>query len=104
MAEDSPNRWEHAIRTVDATPIYTDGSRVDNSIVRGGYYQSQGKLGVRVGKVATVWDGDIVGLEKGILAAANREWKILLLSGSKAAIQAIMNAGVLGRASIQGLA
>ena len=88
MAEDSPNHWEHAIRAVDVIPIYTDGIRVEDGTVGGGYYLSQGKLGVRVGKVATVWDGEVVGLERGIIAATNREWKILLLSDSKAAIEA----------------
>ena len=58
---------------VDAIPIYTDGSRAEDGIVGGGYYLLQGKLGVRVGKVATVWDREVAGLEKGILAAANRD-------------------------------
>ena len=54
--------------------------------------------------MATVWDREVVGLEKGILAATNRDWKILLLSNSKAAIQAIQNAGVSGRARTLALA
>ena len=66
-------RWAHAIRAVDAIPIYTDGSMAEDGTVGGGYYLSQGKLGVRVGKVATVWDGEVVGLERGIIAAPNRD-------------------------------
>ena len=89
---------------MDATLIYAHGSRAEDGTVGGGYYLSHGKLGVGVGKVATVWDGEIAGLEKGILAAANSDWKILLLSDSKAAIQAIKNAGVTGRARTQALA
>ena len=103
-AQESPNRWEHAISAVDAISIYTDGSRAEDGTVGGGNYLSQGKLGVRVGKMATVWDGEVAGLERGIIAATNRDWKILLLSDSKAAIQAIRNAGVTGKGRTRVLA
>ena len=43
-AEDTPNRWEHAIRAVDAIPIYTDGIRAEDGTVGGGYYLSQGNF------------------------------------------------------------
>ena len=39
-----------------------------------------GELGLRVGRVATVWDGEVAGLERGIQAAGSREWKIILLT------------------------
>ena len=48
-AEDSLNHWVYAIEAVDAIPIYTEGSRAEDGTVGGGYYLSQGKLGVRVG-------------------------------------------------------
>ena len=57
-----------------------------------------------MGKVASVWDEEVAGLERGILAATNRDWKILLLSDSKAAIQAIRNAGVSGKVRTRALA
>ena len=57
-----------------------------------------------MGKVATVWDREVAGLERGIIAATNRDWKILLLSDSKEAIQAIRNAGVSGKARTRALA
>ena len=43
-------------------------------------------------------------LEKGILVVGNGEWKVLLSSDSKAAIQAIKNERVFVSATIQGVA
>ena len=80
-----------------AVPIYTDGSKAEDSTVGVGYYLSQGELGVRVGKVATVWDGEVSGLERGIEAAGNRDWKIIFFTDSKAAIQAPKKAGTTGK-------
>ena len=77
---------------------------MESGIVGGGYYFQQGKLGIRVGPVATVWDGEIAGLERGIKAAGNRDWDILLLTDSKAAIQATKNAGIRGKARTRALA
>ena len=103
--KDSPAPyWQEAIVSVDATPIYTDGSKSEQGIVGGGYWFSQGKLGIRVGDRATVWDGEIAGLERGIQAARNRDWKVLLLTDSKAAIQATQKAGRTGRARTRALA
>ena len=104
IVEDRPNGWKHAIRTVDAIPIFTDRSRAEDGTVAGGYHLLQGTLGVTVGKVATAWDEEVAGLEKGILVAANMDWKILLLSDSKARIQAIQNEGVSAKARTRALA
>ena len=57
-----------------------------------------------MGKVATVWDGEVAGLERGILAAGNRESKIILLTDSKAAIQATKKAVKTGKARTRALA
>ena len=57
-----------------------------------------------MGPVATVWDGEIAGLERGIKAAGNRDWDILLLTDSKAAIEATKNAGIRGKARTRALA
>lgn len=45
-----------------------------------------------LGRVATVWDGEVRGL-RGALEAANEEQKILILSDSQAAIAAVKKAG-----------
>ena len=96
--------WQEAIASVDAIPIYTDGSKSETGVVGGRYWFSQGKLGIRVGERATVWDGEIAGLERGIKAAGNRDWKILLLTDSKAAIQATQKARRTGKARTRALA
>ena len=90
--------WEKAISLTKRTPIYTDGSRSEEGVVGGGYYLQQGQLGVRVGTMATVWDGEITGMKLGLRAAGNTDEKVIILSDSKAAIQAIINAGRRGKA------
>ena len=85
--------WEKAISLTKRTPIYTDGSRSEEGVVGGGYYLQQGQLGVRVGTMSTVWDGEITGMKLGLRAAGNTEEKVIILSDSKAAIQAVINAG-----------
>ena len=85
--------WETAISLTERTPIYTDGSQSDEVVVGGGYYLQQGQLGVRVGTMATVWDGEITGMKMGLKAAGNTNEKVIILSDSKAAIQAVINAG-----------
>ena len=96
--------WEFAISQTNLLPIYTDGSRLDSGIVGGGYNFEQGKLGIRVGPMATVWDGEITGLERGTKAAGNTDWDILLLTDSRAAIQATKNPGTLRKARTRALA
>ena len=53
--------------------------------------------------MATVWDGEIAGLERG-LNATDRRSRVLLLADSKAAIQAVQKAGRTGRARTRALA
>ena len=57
MAEESLRRWQNAIEQVEATHIYTHRSRAEDGTVGGGYYLLLGKLGIRVGNMAKVWDG-----------------------------------------------
>ena len=90
--------WEFAISLTTLSPIYSDGSRLDTGIVGGGYYFEPGKLGIRVGLAATVCDSEIAGLERETKAAGNRDWDILLLTDTRAAIQATKNAGTNGKA------
>ena len=55
-----------------------------------------------MGCLATVWDGEIAGLQRGFVAAGECE-KVLLLVDSKAAIQAVKVACYTGIARTQAL-
>ena len=90
--------WEKAISLTKRIPIYTDGSMSKQGVVGSGYYLQQRQLGVRVGTMATVWDGEISGMYMGLKVASNKEDKVIILSDSKAAIQAVINAGRGGKA------
>ena len=95
---------EFAITQMNLLPIYTDGSRLDSGIVGGGFHFKQGKLEIRGRLVATVWDGEIAGLERGTKAAGNRDWNILLLRESKAVMPATTHAGIHGKAITRAMA
>ena len=69
----------------------------------GGYYNEQGQLGVRVGTMATVWDGEITGMKMGLRAAGNTDNKVIILSDFKAAISTVINAGRRGKARTRDL-
>ena len=62
------------------TPIYTDGSRSETGVVGEGYYLQQGQLGVRVGTMAKVLDGEITGMKMGLRAPGNTDNKVIILS------------------------
>lgn len=94
--------WQEAIDAVGCTTIYTDGSMSKDGTVGGGYYFQQGSLGFRVGLLATVWDGGIAGLERGLRAAGDAD-QVLMLADSKAAIKAIVTAGRTGNARTRAL-
>ena len=96
--------WEKDISLTKRTPIYTDSSKSEGCVVGGGYYLQQGQLGARVGTMATVWDGEITGMKMGLRAAGNTKEKVIILSDSKAAIQAVINAGRRGKARTRDLA
>ena len=90
--------WEKAISVMKRTPMHTDGSRSEQGVVGGGYYRQQGQLGVRVGTMATMWDGENTSMKMGRKAVGNKEDKVIILSDSKAAIQAVINVGRRGKA------
>ena len=75
-----PQAWTEAIERTKRYPIFTDSSRSTEGVVGGGYYLQQGQLGIRIGKLATVWDGEIAGMESGLKVAANYEGKVIILS------------------------
>jgi len=52
---------------------------------------------VTLGKVATVWDGEVCGV-RGALEDAPSETNVLILSDSQAAIAAVKKAGRTGKA------
>ena len=82
--------------------MYTDGSKSETGVVGAGYFSSQGSLGVRVGFLATVWDGEVAGLQRGLMAAGEHS-QVLLLADLKAAIQAVLKAGKTGKARTRAL-
>ena len=98
-----PHVWDEYIAKTQRYPVYTDGSRSTEGVVGGGYFLQQGQLGIRVGKLATVWDGEITGMERGLKATANHDGKVIILADSKAAIQAVVNAGRRGKARTKSL-
>ena len=62
--------------------------------------QTEGHVGL--GKVATVWDGEIAGMRRGI-EAVDRNRKVLVLSDSQTAIAAVKKAGRTGKARTRDL-
>ena len=81
-----PHACTEAIERTKRYPIFIDSSRSTEGVVGGGYYLQQGQLGIRIGKLATIWDGEIAGMETGMKEAANYEGEVIILSDSKAAI------------------
>jgi len=65
QAESKAEVWTEAINQpreyCDATGIYTDGSMNEDWMVGGGWYVEGGKslVGATLGKLATVWDGEV---------------------------------------------
>ena len=53
--------------------------------------------GATLGKLATVWDGEVCGV-RGALETAPNETNVLILSNSQAAIAAVKKAGHTGKA------
>ena len=83
--------------------VYTDGCKDLDGIVGGAWWRSSGKFGARrLGTGATVWDGEVAGIEDGIRNCPRGP--VWILSDSKAAIAAVVNVGRTGRASIGSLA
>jgi len=77
--------------------VDTDDSMDENGNVGAGWYVEGIRCKVGLGKAATVWDGEVVGVNGG-LHPAPEDHKILILSDSQAAISAVRNAGCIGRA------
>ena len=64
-------------------------------MVGGGWFESENMKGtITIGHKATVWDGEIAGLEGALRIVGNAP--VLLLTDYKAAIQAVQKAGRRG--------
>jgi len=103
QADSKAEVWTEAINQAreycDATGVYTDGSMSEYGVVGAGWYV-EGRKGVgevTLGKLATVWDGEVCGVREA-LEDAPSESNILILSDSQAAIAAVKKAGRTGRA------
>ena len=98
--------WEKGIkRQAEGRRIgYSDGSKAEGveGMVGGGWYETEGaRGGVAVGGRATVWDGEIVGMELALKAMGGKP--VLILSDSRSAIMAVKKAGKLGVGRTRGL-
>jgi len=73
-------------------------------MVGGGWYVEGGKRleGATLGKLATVWDGEVCGV-RGALEDASSETNVLILSDSQAAIAGVKKAGRTGKARTRDL-
>lgn len=84
----------------DDVVVYTDGSMSEEGRVGGGWCSEGGtvKGSICLGRMATVWDGEVAGIWKA-LEKSPPGWKILVLTDSQAAIAAVVNAEVRGKHS-----
>jgi len=108
QADSKAEEWTEAINQAreyyNATGVYTDGSMNEYGMVGGGWYVERGKRfgGLTLGKLATVWDGEVCGI-RGALEDALSEANVLILSDAQAAIAAVKKAGYTGRARTRDL-
>ena len=101
-----PWEWEQAVMRVagDRRVVFTDGSKEEgcSGMVGGGWFENESRKGtMTVGQKATVWHGEIAGLEGALRMVGNSP--VLLLTDSRAAIQAVQKAGKRGVARTRGL-
>jgi len=103
QADSKAEVWTEAINQAreycQVTGIYTDGSMSEDGVVGAGWYVEGGKQSgmTTLGKLATVWDGEVCGV-RGALEDAPSETNVLILSDSQAAIAAVKKAGKTGKA------
>jgi len=102
QADSKAEVWTEAINQArehyKAIGIYTDGSMNEDGVVGAGWHVEGGTQGgVTLGKLATVWDGEVYGV-RGALEDAPSNSNVLILSDSQAAIAAVKKAGRTGKA------
>ena len=106
-ANAKPWEWEQAVVQVagDRRVVFTDWSKGEgcDGVVGEGWFEDEEMKGnITVGSKATVWDGEIAGLQGALRMVGNTP--VLLLTDSRAAIQAVQKAGKRGVARTRGLA
>ncbi|KAF8453564.1 RNase H-domain-containing protein [Kalaharituber pfeilii] len=92
--------WESSVfwATQGAGVVYTDGSMNEKGRVGGGFWKWDGGGGEEMGTGATVWDGEMKGMRKGIEKAVPAPANVVILTDAQAAIAAVKKAGRLGKA------
>lgn len=81
----------------DCTVALTDGSRDERGRVAGGWCDSRGGKGCKLGGLmATGWDGDVTGIRLALKSLPVSS--LLVLLDSRAVIASVMNAGACGHA------
>ena len=106
LRDSTSEDWGRAIAGVaeGRRVIYSDGSKSEGveGMVGGGWFESNNvRGGVAVGGRATVWDGEVAGMEGALRVVGNNP--VLILSDSQAAIMAVRKAGKWGIARARGL-
>ena len=92
-----PGAWEKEIgkEGVGGAYIFSDGSLLEIGNVGGGAFMvgtdgAEVEVKVEIGDVATVWNGEVGSMPRGLrLTKAMREEKVLILADLKAAIAAV---------------
>ena len=97
------DKWELAIKEKGEKGLgrYSDGSRLDEGGVGGGWWDPGTGTGGRrgLGKISTVWDGKVSGFLRTLKATPEDA----ILTDSQAATAAIEKTGKLGKARTGGL-
>jgi len=102
QADSKAEVWTEAINQArehcNAKGVYTDGSMNEDGVVGAGWHVEGGiQGGATLGKLATVWHGEVYGV-RGALEDAPSNYNVLILSDSQAAIAAVKKAGSIGKA------
>ena len=98
---DGKEWWEYRLKDQDLIQgrnlVYSDGSKLEDGKVGGGWYGEEETGSAQVGNTATVWDGEIAGM-LGAAETFKPGAQIVLLTDSKAAINAVKKVGSTGKA------
>ena len=99
---DPKAKWERNIEKAKEGNwvLYSDGSKNEEGRVGSGWVSHGGKIEGKegLGKLATVWDGEVKTVAEA-LSAWDKSGKVIVLSDSQAAIAAIKKPGQTGKAS-----
>jgi len=100
-SEDFKGNWQQRILELgeDSMVIFMDGSKLEGGGVGASWWNQEKRkgYGIGLGKIATVWDGEVAGL-RGALTCTPETKKIIILSDLQAAITTTKQAGRTGKA------